>query len=431
MPEDPFRQPQHVTRSTLVVVGFADALAAPEVVWSLVDAGFRVAAFARQGTSAAIRHSRHVTVRDIPAPEADAEAAASALRAELNELRCSGRNERHVLLPLDDTAVWLCARLGADGWTFAGPAGADALALALDKRYQLGAARAVGLDVLPTRIASSPGDLDAGALAYPLILRPADAVRVAGRTVRKGRNWICSDAAELIAARDAWAGDGDLLVQPFVDGTGEGVFGLATDRGVIAWSAHRRLRMMNPHGSGSSACVSHAVELALQEPVRRMLDAVGWRGMFMVEFLRTSDGRLLFVEFNGRAWGSLALGRRQGLEYPAWTVRLALGETVATDSPTFVREGLVCRNAGRELMHLLFVLRGRKSRAVQNWPRFWSTLRDILRVERDASLYNWRRSDWRVFVSDCFYTLSKNLLKSRPTGSPRSSLGHASVRSPH
>jgi len=44
----------------LVVIGFAEALAAPEVVWSLVDAGFDVAAFARRGKPAALAHSRHV-----------------------------------------------------------------------------------------------------------------------------------------------------------------------------------------------------------------------------------------------------------------------------------------------------------------------------------------------------------------------------------
>jgi predicted ATP-grasp superfamily ATP-dependent carboligase len=404
----------HVTDglSTLVVVGFAEALAAPEVVWSLIDAGCHVAAFARCGKAAAIRHSRYVALHDIPAPESDAEAAISALRGALDELRSSGQHERHVLLALDDAALWLCSRVGADGWSFAGPSKDRALALALDKRHQIEAARDAGLEVLPTLVVRTPPELDAGSLAFPLILRPADAVRVAGGRLRKGRNWICADAAELAAARDAWAGTGDLLVQPYVDGTGEGVFGLATDHGVVAWSAHRRLRMMNPHGSGSSACISRSVESALQEPVSRMLEAAGWRGIFMIEFLRSSEGRLLFVEFNGRAWGSLALGRRQGLEYPAWTVNLALGDPIWSVVTAGIREGLVCRHLGRELMHLLFVLRGPKSRAVRVWPRFWSTMRDVMRIERDSSFYNWRRSDWRVFVSDCYYTLARNLLKS-------------------
>jgi hypothetical protein len=397
----------------LVVVGFAEALAGPEVVWSLVEAGYHVAAFARRGRSGAIRHSRYVTVHDIPAPESGAESAASALRAALDGLRGSGRHERHVLLALDDAALWLCARVCATGWTFAGPAEAQARTLALDKRHQIEAARSAGLEVPATFIARTPADLDASSLPLPLFLRPADAVRLENGRITKGRNWICADEQELASAMAAWRGRGDLLVQPYLDGSGEGVFGLATSAGVVAWSAHRRLRMMNPHGSGSSACMSRQVDEALKAPVTRMLAAAGWSGMFMVELLRTPDGRLLFVEFNGRAWGSLALARRQGLEYPAWSVRLALGEVDAGDVTGKPREGLVCRNVGREVMHLLFVLRGRKSRALRDWPSAASALRDVLRVGSGSALYNWRRDDWRVFVSDCYYTLVNNLSKTR------------------
>jgi predicted ATP-grasp superfamily ATP-dependent carboligase len=397
---------------TLVVVGFAEAMAAPEVVWSLVDAGCRVVAFGRRGKAAAIARSRYAAVHEISPPEADAETAVAELRRLLEALRADGRHARLVLLALDDAAVWLCARADAPGWVFAGPSTPETLAVALDKRRQVAAASEAGIAVLPTLIARTSDDLRAPTIPFPLILRPADAVRVDGDRLRKGRNWICADEAELAAARTAWGGGGDLLVQPYVQGVGEGLFGLATEAGVVAWSAHRRLRMMNPHGSGSSACVSRTAHAALQAPVERMLAAAGWRGMFMVELLRTADGRIWFVEFNGRAWGSLALARRQGLEYPAWSVQLALGEPVGVAPSSRVREGLVCRNLGRELMHLLFVLRGRRSRAISEWPRFWSSLRAVLRPDSDGALYNWRRSDWRVFASDCYQTLAKNLSKS-------------------
>ena len=397
--------------STLVVIGFAEALAGPEVVWSLADAGFSIAAFARRGRRGAISRSRFSTVHEIPPPETDTETAIAALRALLDGLHAGSDHDRHVLLALDDAALWLCANVNAPGWTFAGPSGTDALALALDKRYQIHAANEAGLNVPETIVARRVDDLLAPALAFPLILRPADAVTLGDGRLGKGRNWICSDAAELAAARQFWGGRGELLVQPYVDGVGEGLFGLATDQGVIAWSAHRRLRMMNPHGSGSSACASRSVDPDLQAPVARMLAAAGWRGMFMVELLRTHDGRALFVEFNGRAWGSLALARRQGLEYPAWSPRLAVGNSVEPLATTDLREGLVCRNLGRELMHLLFVLRGRRSRAIQHWPSFWSSLTAVLRVDSDSAFYNWRRNDWRVFASDCWQTLARNLSK--------------------
>lgn len=397
---------------TVVVIAFAEALAAPEVVWSLADAGFAVIGVTRRGMPTALSHSRFATLREIPPPEADVAVAERALVTLLEEIRLGGRFDRHVLLPLDDTAVWLCTRAARDaGWIFAGPAGNDGLTLALDKGFQVEAARAAGLDVPPTVIANEPSDAKQLRFDFPVILRPADAIQVDGTRMRKGRNWICSDANELDAALRAWAGRGRMLIQPYIEGVGEGVFGLVGDSGVIGWSAHRRLRMMNPHGSGSSACVSRPVDEALKGPIGALLRAVGWRGMFMVELLRSADGRVHFVEFNGRAWGSMALARRMGLEYPALTVRQALGEPTSASALPAPREGMVCRNVGREFMHLLFVLRGRKSRAIRRWPSFWSALREVLRVHRGGSFYNWRGDDWRVFASDCYYTVLRNVSK--------------------
>lgn len=76
--------------------------------------------------------------------------------------------------------------------------------------------------------------------------------------------------------------------------------------------------MMNPHGSGSSACVSFPVAEDLKLAIERFTRATGWLGIFMIEFLRDQSGIPWFVELNGRSWGSMALSRRQGLEYPAW-----------------------------------------------------------------------------------------------------------------
>jgi predicted ATP-grasp superfamily ATP-dependent carboligase len=392
----------------LVVVGFAEALAAPEVVWSLVDSGCKVLAFARKGRHAALRHSRYVEIQEITAPENDSGAALTELASFLESRRDVTR-DHHVLLPLDDVAVWLCSQIPvSSGWIVAGPRGSCA-ALALNKQLQIEAARAAGFNVPTTSIVSTAEELAAWPRHFPVILRPAEAVSVHGTKLRKGRNWICSDEAELQLAQASWNGV-PLLVQPYLEGAGEGVFGLATENGIVAWSAHRRLRMMNPHGSGSSSCVSEAVPDEVKPPVAALIQSSGWRGMFMVELLRSQDGRLWFVEFNGRAWGSMALARRQSLEYPAWTVKLALDQTPPGNVPR-ATEGVVSRNVGRELMHVLFVLRGPRSRAIRTWPSLWSTLAGVFHFHRRGSFYNWRKDDWRVFVSDSWYTIRDQIMK--------------------
>src|SRR5687768_661411 len=115
----------------------------------------------------------------------------------------------------------------------------------------------------------------------------------------------------------------------------------------------------------------------------------------MVELLRESPTRTWFVEFNGRPWGSLALSRHQGFEYPAWAVRMAFEGKPLEPAEMPCSERVVCQNAGREFVHLLFVLRGPRSRGIKNWPSFWRTVYDILRPGGRRRLYNWRRSDWK------------------------------------
>jgi predicted ATP-grasp superfamily ATP-dependent carboligase len=399
-----------MTKKVLVAVGFAEAISAPEVVWSLVDAGFKVVAFSRRGRHTALRHSRHVSIHEVTAPEADASKSANDLRDVLAVHR--GAPQEHcVLLPLDDASLWLCDQISlASDWIMAGACGQCAQ-FALNKRMQLDCAVAAGFNVPQSLVISTAEELASYSRYLPLILRPVDAAAVQGERLRKGRNWICSDDAELARAVSAWRGSYPLLAQPYLEGTGEGIFGLATGSGVVAWSAHRRLRMMNPHGSGSSACVSQDVPETVIKPVERLIASSGWRGLFMVELLRDRDEKRWFVEFNGRAWGSTALSRRQGFEYPAWTVHLALDPQFTPDCKADVREPIVCRNLGRELMHVLFVARGPKSRAIRRWPSILETLYGVLRIQRHSFFYNWRPDDWRVFFMDCWYTIRNQMFK--------------------
>lgn len=396
----------------LVCIGFSEALSAPETAWSLVDAGFTVTAFARKGRHSALRHSAHVELIEITPPELDAKAALADLeQALLGKARSP--DQPGVILPLDDVALWLCQRLQArPGWRLAGPS-AKAIELALEKTLQVQAAKTAGFNVLPTTMATTArGVLDRCA-ELPLMLRPAQAVLPGSGRLRKGRNWICATRIELDRAVSEWAEAWPLLVQPFISGQGEGVFGLATADGVLGWSAHRRLRMMNPHGSGSSACISQPVASETKAVVEKFIQQTGWRGLFMVELLSDCTGKSWFVEFNGRPWGSLALARRQGFEYPAWAAKLALNPAARIEPPLPDQEPVVCRNAGREIMHLLFVLRGPKSTALQKWPSFWRTALELLHVRRRDFFYNWRRDDLKVFFCDSWYTVRDNVCKTK------------------
>jgi hypothetical protein len=398
-----------------VLVGFAEALAAPEVVWSLVDAGFHVVGVGGKGKRSALHHSHHVVCHEITPPEADLQAALSDLRDLVTSLSATGDGAPRVLFPLDDTAVALSTMVQLEvPWLLAGPQGAGA-ELALNKCLQTQAARDAGFNVPHSAIARTADDLYAfiAAESFPVILKPAECVPIRQGRVVGCRKWICANRGELEQAITEWADRIPLLAQPFLAGTGEGIFGLATPDGIQGWSAHRRLRMMNPQGSGSSACVSQAVPDALRSQVEELITKAKWRGLFMVELLRDDTGNTWFMELNGRPWGSMALSRRQGFEYPAWHVQLAIDQNSQLEMAVSPTPGMVCRHVGREFMHLLFVLRGPKSKALTRWPSFWKTLAHVLRVHREDTVYNWRPEDLKVFLADCYYTVHGNLFKSR------------------
>jgi hypothetical protein len=385
-----------------VLIGFADALAAPEAAWSLLDAGYRVTAFAKRGSRPPVRLCHGVTVVEITAPEQDAARAVAELEA------LAGAADFAALMPLNDSAVWLCDRIRERGLglPIAGPT-AQRAALALDKRLQVQAAARAGFDVPPTRVVRTVED----GLAIdelPVALKPSHPVSEQDGRLARSPNHFCGTRAELERTVRAWDGREEMLAQPLLSGVGEGLFGMAGPDGLVALSAHRRIRMMNPEGSGSSACVSIPVDPELAAAAGRMLGEAGWSGMFMLEFLRARDGRAWFMELNGRPWGSMALARRAGLEYPAWAMA-QLRDPAFTPAGPEPSEGLVCRHLGRELVHVLMVMRGPTSTGLSRYPSRWRTIREVLRIRRGERWYNWRRTDWALFLDDALQTVLGSL----------------------
>lgn len=381
-----------------VLIGFAEALPAAEVVFSLRAAGHRVSAFAR--TAALPLGRLPVDLHVLPAPEDDAEAARAALAALV------ARTGAEVILPMDDAGLWLvhAAEVGAARIAGGGP---EAARVALDKVAQVAAAREAGLDVPPTAVRDGvPGP--APDLAWPAIAKPGRALAEAGGRLGKGDAAYLDGPEAAFFSEDRRAG-APWLLQPLIAGQGEGVFGFVTAAGAVtAWSGHRRLRMMNPHGSGSSACESLVPSEALRASVAAFLSAIGWRGPFMVELLRDAGGTAWFMELNGRMWGSMALARRQGLEYPAWAVAQALDPAFVPDPPP--PRPLVVRHLGRDLLHLAFTARGPKSAFHRrDWPRLTRSLPAVLRPGRGAGFYNYDPAHPRYFLRDALWTIRKAL----------------------
>jgi hypothetical protein len=391
-------------KNQLILIGFAEALSTPEVVWCLLDSGFRVAAFTSGKHQTPLHHLKSVEIVHVTPLRENAGKTFLELRNLYKELKASA------ILPLNDSALWICNRLADDPEIdVAGPTGICAQ-FALDKRLQIKAARHAGFNVPETSTIENIADTDQ-IVKFPIILKSGMAVaESAGQPVEKESVYYCNNKHEFEKAISGWSKKQPLLVQTIHKGVGEGLFGFATDKDVILWTAHQRIRMMNPKGSGASACRSIPIADHPVDCAKRMLLKLQWRGMFMIEMLRDEAGKLWFVELNGRAWGSMALALRMGFEYPAWTVMQKLDPTFVPAVP-MPKEYVVCRHLGRELIHILQVLRGPSSEAIPNWPPFWRTFFNVLQIGKRDHFYNWRDGQAKFFLSDTYNTVMNETLR--------------------
>lgn len=385
-------------KENTILLGFAEALAAPEAVWSLIDYGFSVVVFSRCGAKPPLRRCKRIKIVELFPPEIDVKQTVCDLKNIIDLVK------PQILMPLDDKSVWLCNKIASESVNIkiAGATGTQAH-FALNKRLQIEVAECAGLWIIPTQHVHNHKELSK-IKEFPVLLKPTEAIVVSDKQLVFGPHYRCADRSELMSVTRTWDGNYPMIAQPIIAGIGEGIFGLVTDSGVKAWSAHRRIRMMNPHGSGSSACESLPILDQPIDSIEQMLIKIKWRGIFMVELIRDKFNQLWFMEMNGRPWGSMALARRGGYEYPLWSVLYALDINFRPESPNKYK-AIVCRHLGREILHILMVLRGPQSSAVKDWPSLGKTLSDVLRVKRNHSWYNWQKGEALFFIEDTYRTV--------------------------
>ena len=278
---------------------------------------------------------------------------------------------------------------------------ADAFTFAFDKWKQVIVTHNSGFATIQTQLVNSEADV-AQFPIRPAILKPRFALDTSGDRISKGRSFIVErDFLSLEAC--AAISKQPYLIQQFKVGVGEGFFGIAHKGEILAPFGHRRLRMMYPAGSGASACVSRVPGAGEIEAAKALVQKEGWIGPFMIEQLRDTAGKSWFVEFNGRFWGSVALARRCGLDIPRLAFDIASEKQ--PQIPSNLTQGFA-RHLGRDLVHLLFVLRGpRRGYPSQEWPNRLSSLLSVFSPNRLNSFYNYDPSDPFFFLKDAVRTL--------------------------
>jgi predicted ATP-grasp superfamily ATP-dependent carboligase len=330
-----------------------------------------VAAPGARSLAGASRHAaRRLVVPDV---RRDPDGFAAAL------LAAAARPPDQVLFPLTDASLTVVDsmrdRLGAVRLPVAS---SESLALAWDKGRLLAVAAGAGVAAPRTWMPATGAEVAALAaeLPYPVVLKPRRSRLRTAQGFVSGEVAYVHTAAELVPAYTALAARlAAPLIQERVPGYGMGVFLLA-DRGrVLARFAHRRLREKPPAGGVSVLCESIAVPPALAAAADRLLAALEWHGVCMIEFkMDARDGVPRLMEINPRFWGSLALAVDAGVDFPWLLYQLATGPPPAL--VTSYRLGVRSRWELGDLDHLLIRLRARGERDLP--PGAPSVLRTLL-----------------------------------------------------
>jgi D-aspartate ligase len=277
--------------------------------------------------------------------------------ANLVERLASLDVERMVLLPCSDGWAMAVSLLPAElRRRFpASVAETSRLELLVDKGRFAETLAELGLPHPRTVRLSLPEALDEATDAWLVdaFLKPADSGRFSAEYgVKAVRPRSRAHAAEVVARA---RGKGlELMLQEFIPGPASRHYFLDgfvdRDGRVCAMFARRRLRMFPPEFGNSTYMESIPLAEAApaEETVRRLLAAIGYRGVFSAELKQDSrDGLFKLLEVNARPWWFVEFAASCGVDVCEMARRDALGEDVSPVSE--YRVGRRCVYARRDL----------------------------------------------------------------------------------
>ncbi len=234
---------------------------------------------------------------------------------------------------------------------------------------------------LPTRESLREADWDSGTSWF---LKPVDSQSFRRRFGVKAFRVASLEDAE--ARWDEIHTEGlEMVLQEYVAGPASNHFfvdGFVDQNGEIrALFARRRLRIHPPDFGDSSALVSVPLEEVAPavSACRRLLDGVGFRGIFSVEFKRDAkDGAFKLIEVNTRAWANVGFAQSCGVNTPLMAYRDALGLPVES-----VQEYAIGRRFCFFPADFSACLRLRRSGelSLTRWIRSW--------INAEASVFRW------------------------------------------
>ena len=179
----------------------------------------------------------------------------------------------------------------------------------------------------PPTIRVARGDTElVGEFGFPAVLKPSRSqTRNLDETV-SARSAPCYVSAEQAEAAANDLPDEGALVQPYIPGRLISISGVAW-KGELVCALHQISTRIWPLPCGGSAYAETIPpDDELERGVGRLLQSIGWSGLFQAQFIRDTHGEHYLIDLNPRVYGSLTLAVAAGLNLPAIWVDLLLGQ---------------------------------------------------------------------------------------------------------
>lgn len=160
--------------------------------------------------------------------------------------------------------------------------------------------------------------------SFPYLVK-SDNVEVEDGSYLRGQTFHIGHHEDLEAVLDRCLSTRSrAIAQRHVPGRGVGAFLLRIGGRILLEFAHERLHEV-PYTGGWSALRRSVDDPRVIAPARRLLDAIDYQGLAMVEFRQQGEEEPVFLEINGRPWGSIALSLHAGVDFPLAALDAARG----------------------------------------------------------------------------------------------------------
>ncbi len=203
-----------------------------------------------------------------------------------------------------------------------------ALDTALDKQKTWQLASDLGGPVPQSRLISTAQEIG-HAEQYPVVLKPVRSKIMVDGALETLAVAVVKNETQRREQLQIWLRFTPVLQQQYISGRGVGAEFLF-DHGRKVWHfVHERVHEFPLSGGASSYRRSIKPPQRLLHDAEKLLAALQWHGVAMVEFKMDANGQHWLIEINPRLWGSLALSIDAGVDFPVGLLQVARGQQPA------------------------------------------------------------------------------------------------------